>query len=605
MKRILFLVALLLVVIYVEAAKVDRIQIDGLWFNISTVLQEADLITPEDGSKYEGEVNVPVSIMYDGVEYPVTLSKEVFRDSPNLLSVSLPDGLEEIGPYWFYGCKSLETVIVPQSVRSIGYMAFFDCWKLSSIELPKNLNSLGYATFQNCASLEQLVLPNSLQSITSQAFMNCSSLNTMIIPEGVKSIGIAAFQDCRGLKSVTIPSSLVAVEKLAFKGCSALCEVHISDLLSWIGIDFIDGSSSNPLIFARRLYLNGKELNELVLPEGLVTLPKQVFYNCLSLISVSFPNSLKEIGPIAFAGCRNLKSVIIPDNVRKVETGAFRDCSSLQTVKLSNSLSVINANLFSGCRNLEGIAIPEGVTVIYDNAFWGCSGLSTVVFPKSLNMINKGAFANCTGLKKLPIIPQGVTEIADSLFKGCTGFTSIEIPKNIKKIGNYSFMDCSNVETVVLPDGIEAIGYNAFAHIPTLTHVFSFIEEVNNDNFKRAAFDSSGIEYAILHVPESVIESYEARFPWKEFGKIVSLTEEDTKTEEVLNDSSIQIGSSGSTIVVQGLSSDMRVSVYTVAGVQIGYAVAADGNVVMNTNMKKGDVAIVKIGQQTKRVIMK
>lgn len=60
-----------------------------------------------------------------------------------------------------------------------------------------------------------------------------------------------------------------------------------------------------------------------------------------------------------------------------------------------------------------------------------------------------------------------------------------------------------------------------------------------------------------------------------------------------------------SNLSIQGVSDGIPVAAYNVERVQIGYAVAADGNVVMNTNMKKGDVAIVKIGRQTKRVIMK
>jgi len=56
---------------------------------------------------------------------------------------------------------------------------------------------------------------------------------------------------------------------------------------------------------------------------------------------------------------------------------------------------------------------------------------------------------------------------------------------------------------------------------------------------------------------------------------------------------------------VDGASAGTPITVYTSTGVLAGFATAMEGSTTLYTHIQKGDVAIVKVGQQTKRVIMK
>ena len=47
------------------------------------------------------------------------------------------------------------------------------------------------------------------------------------------------------------------------------------------------------------------------------------FLNCLSLTSVTIPNSVTSIGSYAFQGCSSLTSVTIPSSVWSIGSGAF------------------------------------------------------------------------------------------------------------------------------------------------------------------------------------------------------------------------------------------------------------------------------------------
>ena len=96
-------------------------------------------------------------------------------------------------------------------------------------------------------------------SIAGYAFDWCSDLNSITIGDNVTRIGNCAFRNCKGLTSVTMPPSVTTVGSHAFLNCNLLAAVHISDLGAWNKILFFDWAS-DPLTYARHLYLNGEEL---------------------------------------------------------------------------------------------------------------------------------------------------------------------------------------------------------------------------------------------------------------------------------------------------------------------------------------------------------
>ena len=48
-------------------------------------------------------------------------------DISNARSITIPDGVVEIGPATFASCTKLASVVIPDSVKSIGQFAFEDC----------------------------------------------------------------------------------------------------------------------------------------------------------------------------------------------------------------------------------------------------------------------------------------------------------------------------------------------------------------------------------------------------------------------------------------------------------------------------------------------
>ena len=130
----------------------------------------------------------------------------------------------------------------------------------------------------------------------------------------VTSIGRYAFISCQyDLISITIPNSVVRIGYKAFDDCFALRSVHISDLEAWCRIIFepeVDevygnpyyAEGTNPLEYSN-LFLNGKKISDLVIPNSMTSIGNYAFYNCRSLTSVTIPNSVTSIGDDAFYNC--------------------------------------------------------------------------------------------------------------------------------------------------------------------------------------------------------------------------------------------------------------------------------------------------------------
>ncbi len=128
----------------------------------------------------------------------------------------------------------------------------------------------------------------------------------------VTTIGRNAFSGCSALQSVAIPNSVTDIGSRAFYGCDALKRVNISDLAAWCSMKCAS-DFSNPLSYAHVLYLNGKAVTKLVVPDGVTAISAYAFSGCSTLRSVSFPASVTEVGACAFAGCDNITRVDAAD----------------------------------------------------------------------------------------------------------------------------------------------------------------------------------------------------------------------------------------------------------------------------------------------------
>ena len=315
-----------------------------------------------------------------------------------------------------------------ERTTSLHNNVFYNCENITSILLPRNVTSIGESAFYSCGKLSSITLPSSLTSIGGSAFYGCRGLTSITLPSSLTSIGDFAFQSCSGLTSIDLPSSLTSIGYMAFLNSGITTVKYQGIIEKWLEIDI-----GNLWIGEHDFIVNGEELTNLVIPEGISGIPQNAFVGCSGLTSVVFPSYLTKIEDSAFSNCSGLTSITLPSSLTSIGSQAFRNCSGLTRIDLSNCTSLISigASAFSDCSGLTSISLPSSLTSIGDSAFYGCRGLKTINFPTNLKSIGALAFENCDRLASLTI-PSSVTSIDVNAFYNCDSLTNIIIDsKNI------------------------------------------------------------------------------------------------------------------------------------------------------------------------------
>ena len=276
-----------------------------------------------------------------------------------MTEVSLPDSLTYIGEYGFANCLALKSVRIPGNVTKIYEGAFSGCSAMTNVTIPDSVTSIGGSAFSGCSSLTGIDIPDSVSYIGYRAFEGCSSLTNVIIPDGVTEIESNTFYGCSSLTSITIPDSVTYIGYSVFEGCNKLNRINFSDIASWVQIEF-----ENSTCLQGDLYLNGKLLTEIVIPDGTTEISYGPFSGITSIKKVTIPESVTKIGYNAFEGCSGLTSVNIPDSVTSIEDNAFYGCTSLSNINIPDSVKNIGYYTFNKCDSLKSLTIPDSVTNI-------------------------------------------------------------------------------------------------------------------------------------------------------------------------------------------------------------------------------------------------
>ena len=156
--------------------------------------------------------------------------------------------------------RSLSTCIIGTNVKSLGRNAFAGCYNLLSITLPTTIKTIDNCAFREDTTLQEIVIPDNVTFIGDSVFLNCHHLQLINLSKSLTSIGKEAFLNCSSLTSIDLPNENVStVGKDAFKNCNTLTTVNITNLSAWCNIAF-NNVYSNPLFFAKRLFVNGTKI---------------------------------------------------------------------------------------------------------------------------------------------------------------------------------------------------------------------------------------------------------------------------------------------------------------------------------------------------------
>ena len=185
-----------------------------------------------------------------------------------------------------------------------------------------------------------------------------------------------------------------------------------------------------------------------------------------NILSVSLPDSLREIGQVAFAHCDKLTEIHIPEGVKRIENGLLEYCTNLEKVTLSSSLEGIGSNAFHGCTSLKEINLPETLQTIDIIAFDDCDSLTEVTIPAGVACVN--GFMGCDNLQTVYVNSAGIGGFA---FAECPKLENVVLGSNVQWIEPRAFWKCTSLKQITFPKGLVELRNMALDYCPALEEV--------------------------------------------------------------------------------------------------------------------------------------
>ena len=548
---LLFLLMLLPVV-----ASADDVEIGGIFYNLNSETMQAEVTS--NPNFYTNRIVIPPSITFNGITYSVTsIGDHAFDGCTSLTTVTIPGSVKSIGNSAFFGCTGLISVTISNGVTSIGNEAFCACTALHSVTFPNSMTTIGDAAFEGCSGLTSVTIPNSVTSIGNEVFWGCSSLTSVTIPGSVTSIGNYAFNNCYGLNSVTIGYGVTSIGEWAFSLCSGLTSITIPNSVTSIG---------------DRAFFECSSLPSVTIPGCVKNMGSSTFLNCIGLTSVTIGNGVKSIGDGAFYGCSGLTSVTIPNSADWIGSSAFEGCTGLTTVTIGSGLRELFSNAFSKCTKL---------TDIYCYAPWVLFGGESSFYYTDISHVT---------LHILTALIDGYKEREPWMYFGAIVGLDGTLPET-QKCATPTISYTSQKLTFTC----ETEGATCLSTI-TDTDIASYSENVVD------------LTVAYTITVYATKQGYEdsdvatATLCWIDTepgpGDITTQVAE-VRANPVL------ITSNGGMLTLTGVPAGTNISVYNLSGQKVGSATATAGTTQVSTTLGNGEVAIVKIGTKSVKVVVR
>lgn len=369
---------------------------------------------------------------------------------------------------------------IPNTVTELEDFAFYSCYKLTKINLPGKLKTLPMGVFAGCSGLKTIQLPDRLETIEDRAFIGCTSLESITIPEDLTNFGAYVFTQCTSLQSIKVDDLN-------------------SEFNSKKGVLF---NAYGDTLYA---YPTGKS-GDYEIPRGTVKIKQGAFFSATDLGTVTVPDSVTDIEPIAFV---MPGSDMRPANFKlkgsagsaaeehatiygiEFETVGDSQQPVIPEKGLTEKIDGVSYRTYDGKTarvvsvddDVKEIIIPDNVTI---------QGMVVAV-----NQINVQAFAGSA--VETIVVGDNVEKIMDLAFLECSKLRSVTLGAKVSKCDYSVFNACYALENISVSSGNETF----FDDDGVL------YEDIDNENRTLVHYPSARAdeEYKILNGTTSVADS--------------------------------------------------------------------------------------------------
>lgn len=429
------------------------------------------------------------------------IQERAFANCNSLTSVSIPKGVSSILSSAFSGCSSLSSIYIATSVNTILTGAFSQCPNLTIVSTYCDDYARTWAQQNHIPDLfldhhnvitDEMVPPTCTDAGLTEG-SHCEACAAVLVSQvGIPALG----GDHIIIHDPAVPATCTEPGLTDGDHCSVCgAALHPQEIIPAIGHTIVidpaipvtenepgltQGSHCSVCgeIIVEQEYLgasyytfengiltiggygrlgqsfsNNGQIEEVIIQNGITSIPSHAFDNCWNLKTVKIPGSVKAINQWSFSFCDNLCDVTLENGISRIEERAFSRCLNLQTIRLPDSVNFIGDDAFSFCEALTTVELSPNITHIGKNAFYSCSKLDNIALPKALKTIGEWAFGYCKKISEITI-PGGVTTIEPETFFGCTSLRRVYICEGVQVIERAAF-SMNSLQYMFLPKSLQ------------------------------------------------------------------------------------------------------------------------------------------------------
>lgn len=542
------------------SVQAQEVIVDGIKY----VIFQGHAVLAECLKEDVGDLIIPETVSFDGIEYPVTsVGGQVEDDGPYHNNVD--------NPHPFRNCETITSVTFPKTMKEVGIYAFQGCKNLKRLELAEAVN-LGPHAFSYCTSLRKLLIPKGCR-MSESAFGYCT-LDTVVYATGNSTTDNWNFIGST-IGTIVIPQT---VERLPGDWLYETAKVGTIILFKKTPPVYNVHNYSTPLENAMKaeLYVpygtmeTYRKHADWGLFEKIHELPDTIQFEEPGTISTSDStmatvDSMQYVlfrGHAVLAKClkEDVGDLVIPESV-SIGGKSYPVTSVGGQIEYDSLYSLFDGHNtgndprpFERCETIISVKFPQSVNYIGQAAFIGCHNLKDVILPDTVEL-GKGCFEDCISLKEV-FLPKGAIRCTDRIWRGSPfgycDFETVEFETGRESIAEEAWFSGCNVGTIIIPSTIKNIDNNwlyntwklgniiIYAETPP-SYLISELYDARNDETKKWQWELlSAAMNANLFVPDDALEAYENHKDWGLYEKIYPLSNLPTSLTNLRTDSPSQ-----------------------------------------------------------------